>query len=327
MPELLKDSQAPEGLTFSTSTGRSGIASRWTTLRWDLLGLVWVILAGISPLLPALFRGIALGPYDILSTIGLTSTPGAAAHNGSQRDLITLLIPWSTLAWNQVHQGHLPLWNPLNGLGLPLAFNWQSGVLSLPSMIGYLVPLKLAYTTSVLLTVAVAGSGAYVFARVLRLGVLAATLVGTVFVLSGPMFSFLGYADASVGSWAGWMFAAAVLVIRGRRRLASLAALALTIALSVYAGHPETTLLLLLGLFLFVLVVLAQQLLQGEPRAQVFRSAGRVAIAGVTGAALSAPLLLPGLQLIYQSGRAGTGNYKSISIPDHALLQIHLSRI
>ncbi len=290
-------------------------------MKWDALGLAWVIVAGVFPLLPALFHGVALGPYDILSAKGLTSIPGASVHNASQHDLIAQFIPWSTLAWNQVHQGHLPLWNPLNGLGVPLAFNWQSGVFSLPSLIGYLMPLRLAFTTGVLLTVVLAGSGAYVFARVLRLGVMASTLVGTIFVLSGPMFSFLGWADTSVGSWAGWMFAAALLVMRGRRRVLWVCALALTIAMSVYAGHPETTFLILLALALFVVVVLVQQILRGEPWARELRTACSIGVAGLTGAALSAPLLLPGLQVIYQSGRTNTGNYESISIPDHSLLQ------
>jgi hypothetical protein len=280
-----------------------------------------VLVAGVFPLLPALFHGVALGPYDILSTVGLTSIRGASAHNGSQHDLITQFIPWSTLAWNQVHQGHLPLWNPLSGLGVPLAFNWQSAVFSLPTLIGYLMPLRLAFTTGVLVTVLVAGSGAYVFARVLRLGVMASTLVGTIFVLSGPMFSFLGWSDTSVGSWAGWTFAAALLVMRGRRRLLWVCALAITIAMSVYAGHPETTFLVLLALALFVIVLLVQQILRGELWTRVLRTACYIGVAGLTGAVLSAPLLLPGLQVIYQSGRTGTGNYESITIPDHSLLQ------
>ena len=81
------------------------------------------------------------------------------------------MIPWSTLAWTQVHHGHLPLWNPYSGLGLPLAFNWQSAVFSLPALIGYLLPLHLAYTAQIIVTLVVAGTGAYALARVLGLGV------------------------------------------------------------------------------------------------------------------------------------------------------------
>ena len=37
---------------------------------------------------------------------------------------------------------------------------------------------------------------------------------------------------------------------------------------------------------------------------------------------LAAPLLLPGLQLIAQSGRTGTGNYDNLTTPDHGGLQL-----
>ena len=321
MLSLAKAPGAVDGSSLLKSTDERSSPFHWTTLRWDFLGLAWVLAAGVLPLLPSLFHGAALGPYDILSGVGLTSTQGGSVHNASQRDLISQFIPWSTLAWTQVHQGNLPLWNPLNGLGVPLAFNWQSGVFSLPALVGYVMPLRLAFTTGVLVTVVVAGSGAYVFARVLRLGVMASTLVGTVFILSGPMFSFLGWADTSVGSWMGWMFAAALLVMRGRRRLLWVCILAITIAMSVYAGHPETTFLILLALALFVMVLLVQQVWRGELWTRALRTACYVGAGGLTGAALSAPLLLPGLQVIYQSGRTNTGNYESITIPDHSLLQ------
>ena len=80
-------------------------------------------------------------------------------------DLIDAIIPWQTLAWQQVHHGHLPLWNPYSGLGMPLAFNWQSGAFSLPVGLGYLAPVRLAYTVSTVVTLVVAGTGAYVFSR------------------------------------------------------------------------------------------------------------------------------------------------------------------
>ena len=72
--------------------------------------------------------------------------------------------------WTQVHQGHLPLWNPYSVLGMPLAFNWESAPLSLPALIGYLFPVRLAYTAHIVVTLVVAGTGVYVLGKVLRLG-------------------------------------------------------------------------------------------------------------------------------------------------------------
>ena len=75
---------------------------------------------------PALAHGSSLGPFDIVARVGLSRQPGVSVHNPQTADLITEMIPWTSLAWTQVHHGHLPLWNPYSALGMPLAFNWQS---------------------------------------------------------------------------------------------------------------------------------------------------------------------------------------------------------
>ena len=81
-------------------------------------------------------------------------------HNPVTSDQIDEMIPWTNLAWTQVHQGHLPLWNPYSALGMPLAFNWQSAAFGLPALVGYLFPLSMAYTAGVVVTLVVAGTGA-----------------------------------------------------------------------------------------------------------------------------------------------------------------------
>jgi hypothetical protein len=288
----------------------------------DVLGVLWVLGAGLAVLLPALIHGLYLGPYDILSTIGLTAQHGVVVHNPSMRDLTSLFIPFTEQNWIQVHQGHLPLWNPYSGLGMPLAFNWESAPFGLPALIGYLVPLRFAYTTGVLVTVAVTGTGAYVFGRVLRLGVVASAFIGTVFVLGGPVMSLVGWSSTSVSSWTGWLFAAAVVVVRGKRRALSIGGLALVLALSIYAGHPETTLLLWAALALFVAVVLVQRAPRLGDSGPILRPVIDLVIGGVAGLGLSAPLLLPGMQLLGLSGRTSTGNYSSVTVPDHAILQL-----
>ncbi|MDA8341727.1 MAG: hypothetical protein M0007_05840, partial [Actinomycetota bacterium] len=168
-----------------------GAPTRFT--RRDVLGLMWVSAAGLAVLVPALLHGVYLGSYQILAmpNHGLTTRPGVPGAVEQTSDLIGQMIPWTRLAWEQVHHGHLPLWNPYSGLGTPLAFNWQSAPFSLSSLVTYLVPLRLAFTVAIAINVLVAASGAYVLARVLRLGVTGAATVGTVFVLSGPFAAWL----------------------------------------------------------------------------------------------------------------------------------------
>ena len=148
----------------------------WRRVLPDALALGWLVLIGLLYLLPALSHGVFIGTYDLLSKLGLSKQPGVIVHNGELWDQIDSMIPWTNLAWMQVHAGHLPLWNPFNGLGLPLAFNWQSAPFSLPSAVGYLVPLRYAYDVGIALTLIIAGSGAYVFGRVLGLGALASAM-------------------------------------------------------------------------------------------------------------------------------------------------------
>ena len=79
---------------------------------FDVLGLTLVVVAGVLVLVPALVHGTSLGPYDILQNSGLNRVPKVRVHNSTVQDQIRLFIPWTSLVWTQVHQGHLPLWNP-----------------------------------------------------------------------------------------------------------------------------------------------------------------------------------------------------------------------
>lgn len=299
-----------KGASSSSPSARpKGSWIRRTLWSPHLLGLLWVLTAAAAAMAPALAHGTALGPFDRLYQHGLTAQPGTVAHNRYTADLITEMMPWAATAWSQVHHGHLPLWNPNSGLGMPLAFNWQSAPFSVPSLFGYLAPQHLAYTVEVLITLVVAGTGAYAFARVLGLGVLGCAMAGTAFELSGPFFfQFLGWPISSVMSWAGWLFAAGTLVIRGRRRMASSVMLAVALACAIYAGEPDALAVLIEGFALYALVILAIRARRARTVQVVVRPGIRIGLSAGAGLLLGAPLLLPGLQLSAASLRAGRGS-------------------
>jgi hypothetical protein len=274
----------------------------------------WVVLAGLAVLLPALVRGSELGSYDMLGLYGLTTHPGTV-HNIGAGDLISEMIPWSSLAWSQVHAGHLPLWNSYSALGMPLAFNWQSSAFSVPSLLGYLFPANLAYTVQVLATVWIAGAGAYVLCRVLGLGVLASAFAGVAFELGGPFLYWLGWPISSVISWTGWILAGCVLIQRGRRRALWVVLTGGAFACAVYAGQPDA-LIILVGMIAVVQVVvwIRETMLEPDRRPPV-RAVVDTALAFGLGLLLAAPLLLPGLQLISGSARASQGRAAVLAQP------------
>ena len=274
----------------------------WTA---HVLGVAWVLAAAGAVMAPALAHGQFLGSFDWASRYGLSSSPGVVIHNPQAFDQISEFIPWTNLAWTQVHHGQLPLWNPYTVLGTPLAFNWQAGTFGLPALLGYMFPLRLAYTVQVMVTLAVAGTGVYVLGRVLRLGVVGCALAATVYELSGPFQAWLGAPITSVMSWAGWLLAATILVVRGRRPARAITFFAVVVAFAVYAGQPDTLVNLASVLIVFLAVLLVSRVPRLGGSGPIRRPLFHTALATVAGAALSAPLLLPGLQLLPSSLRTG----------------------
>ncbi len=292
------ETEPPQGVQ---SAGRPASDARANWLL-DAVGVAWVVLVGIATLLPALSHGTSIGPYDILYQYGLTARH-AAVHDAFQGDQIDQMIPWATLAWTQVHAGHLPLWNSYNVLGTPLAFNWQSGAFSVPALVSYLVPLRFAYTCQVIVTLIVAGTGSYVLCRLLRLGVVASAFGGVAFELAGPLFTWLGWPIASVLSWTGWILAGCVLIQRGRHRVPSVVLTGSALACAVYAGQPDALAVLFLGIAVFVIASLASLKMTDRDRFHLGPPLFDTLAGLVLGLVLSAPLLLPGLQLLRTSVR------------------------
>lgn len=284
----------------------------WWSAHWpDVLGLAWVVGTAFLALVPVALRGTYFGAFDLVVQHGLAARPGVSVHNAVNADQTSEVLPWITQAWEQVHHGHLPLWNRYEGLGMPLAFNWGSGAFSLPALVSYLTPVRVIYWVQIIVSLVVGGTGAYFFARVLRLRPLAAAFAATTWVFSGPFFGYLGLPDTSVMSWAGWQFAAAVLVIRGERRLLAILLLAVSFAFSLLAGNAQIEVVIALPLAVFVLVVLVQP--RHGKRGPIVRPVVDLAVASVAGAALAAPLALPGLQLASHSVRSTT--YYSSAFP------------
>ncbi len=301
------------------------IAALWRSLgRWQhLVAGFWMAAMAAAVLAPALSHGGSFGSYDLLSQFGVLKQPGVALHNLQAGDQSDQIIPWSTLAWTQVHHGQLPLWNPYSALGMPLAFDWQAAAFSLPAIIGYLFPLNLAFTVEVLLTLLIAGTGAYALGRVLRLGAIACIFIGSVFELSGPMIGWLGWPVSAVYSWSGWLFAATVLVVRGRHRIRHVTLLALVLAAMIYVGQAEILTIVGLALLAFIVVLLGLQASVLKGGGEIRRPVVDFMLAAVAGAALGAPLILPGLQVIRGSQRAVPGGDPAELISGNPPLPLH----
>ncbi|MGH8979414.1 MAG: hypothetical protein ACRDWE_00130, partial [Acidimicrobiales bacterium] len=280
----------------------------------DVAAVSWLCVAAAAFLAPALAHGHALGPYDLQGVLGLTAHSHAHVHNAVDSDEIQEFIPWQVLSWLDVHAGHLPLWDPYNLLGMPLAFNFESAPFSLTIALGYLFPLGLAHTATIAARLLVAGSGTYVLCRTLRLGVLPAAIGATIFELSGAFTIWLGAYESGVYCFAGWILAASVLVLRGERRALSVTLLAASLALAFAGGEPQVDSLLVAFLAVFAVLVVAAR--RWAP--DTVGRGGRILIdhllALLAAAGLVAPLYLPAGQLLLGSARS-SGPYVSALVP------------
>ncbi|MDA8295179.1 MAG: hypothetical protein M0004_01095 [Actinomycetota bacterium] len=287
--------------------------------RADLVALGWLVLLVLLYLSPAIKDGPSFGPADLGQGLShLTALAHAAPnHNIINGDQIDQAIPWNTLDWRLVHRGELPLWNDLSGTGFPQLVNFESAPLALPSLVGYLFPLSLAFLVTIAIKLLICATGAYVCARLLGCRPLAAALAGSTAMLSGSFAGWLGWAISGPLAWAGWILAAAIWCARARRSLAPVALLAVSAAFCIYGGFPEDYALMAFGLGLVLAIA---GVIAVARRRLVPAAVGRIALGAALGAALAAPLWLSGLSGIGSSARAGTAAATGLPLSDLSLL-------
>lgn len=314
--------------------------------RGDLLAVLFLAVLAFCYLAPALKDGPSFGPADIAQGLSyLTRLPGPPHHNHDliNGDQITQSIPWNTLDWRLVHHGELPLWNGLSGTGMPQLLNFESAPFALPSLVGYLFPLSLAFLVTIGIKLLIAGTGVYVCCRLLGCRPLSAALGGASAMLSGNVAGWLGWPVSGTLVWTGWLLAGCLCCYRaGRHRsrrgagrgdragrdhaggdriprgAGAVALLALSSAFAVYGGFPEGYVLVAFGLGVVLVVTAAVALAQR--RGVSAAGVGWIGLGLLGGAALSSPLWLAGLPVLRASARAGKQAATGLPLKDAVLL-------
>ncbi len=225
-------------------------------------------------------------------------------------------VPWWKLAWDAVLAGHLPLWNPLSGMGAPLLANYQSALLYPPTWMyfgfyawGGLRAMAWAQALMVCLHLVWASVGMVALARRLGLGALAQTVSGLAFGLSGYLVARAWFASINATvAWLPWVLLFTLQVARRGAR-GDVIRLILTIAMLLLAGHAQTAwyTLLLAGTWAFYWGWHAAEGAGNwrSARASCLRFGG----AALMGALLAAAQLLPTAEYLIQSARATAVEY------------------
>ena len=156
-------------------------------------------------------------------------------------------VPWWSWAWETFLDGHLPLWNPLLGMGAPLIANYQSALFYPPNWIYFLTYAIggvgfMAWAQALMVTLHLiwAGLGMALLARKLGMGKLAQTVSGLAFSLSGYLVARAWFASINAAvAWLPWVLFFAFDAVQDRDRRSWLK-VGLVIGMQLLAGHAQT---------------------------------------------------------------------------------------
>ena len=210
-------------------------------------------------------------------------------------------------------QGRVPWWNSYTGVGLPLAAEYQPAAF-FPLTLLMLLPRGIVWEQAIL--EALAGLGTYALLRQLRLGRLAATTGAILFAFNGT-FAWINHAPAQPVAFLPWMLLGIERAAASTQSPlpAAWRVLALSMAMSLLAGFPETA-------YIDGLLALAWAILRGAqlPPPWRIRYAGSIALGGTTGIALAAPQVVAFGHLLLHASVGQHTDYSHVGLDAQAAI-------
>lgn len=230
-----------------------------------------------------------------------------------RHDIMTAYLPWYAHLGEELRAFRIPGWNPHQFSGTPFAGDPQSGWMYLPVMLPFALfnPVT-AFKITVALELAVAGGGAYAFARVTGLRPLASLMTAIVFQC-GPILFWTTYCCTVRVQLAVWVPLAMLgvdLALRDTTRANRLAALfiasfALGQMFAGWTGQGSLDGVLVVGSFLLFRTLLAPRRPNRTFRARATGFIATGAAITVLTTALGAAALLPRLDVNRATNLAG----------------------
>ena len=207
-----------------------------------------------SPVIdPEVVSGTERPPGDLPGWLGVMLTavaPVAHFWQGTAGrivlapgDAVLYLFPIRRLAAQMVAQGYWPLWNPFVFSGFPFLAVSQTAVLHPGTFLFLILPALWAMNLQMIAAYVIAGIGTYAYARAVGATVFGATLAGMTFPFSGFMSAHLGHTGLVQAT--AWLPAVLYCAerLRHQRNVRWIAGGAAAVAVGIFAGHPQGTVL------------------------------------------------------------------------------------
>jgi hypothetical protein len=284
---------------------------------WALLAVAAAVVLANLPYLLGLFDPNPLGPRSgLLSEVTTGLLRGQPTIDPNNGFTAQALGHRAALDWLDLR---LPWWNAYEGTGLPLAAEMQSAAM-FPATILTLLDNGQLYER--MLLEVIAGISTFLLLRRISVNVWASAAAAIAFALNGT-FAWFSHAAINPVPFLPLLllgieiaYSAAVAGRRGAWWL-----IAVSGALSVYAGFPEVA-------YIDTLMAICWFAWRcgclGRERLRPF--AAKAAAGGVVGTLLSAPILIPFLDLVDRAylGLHEGGHYGSVHITSEGLPQLLL---
>lgn len=255
----------------------------------------------------ALFAGLVVALLPLLFYWRLWAPPPAERLVFAEGDLSSQYYPLRLLGAAALAEGRLPLWNPYAFAGQPGFADPQMATLYPPQSLwalasGGVIDLG-SLEAQAILHLSLAAAGAFLLIYRLCGSVAGGAVAGIAFAFGGYLtgFPMQQITILSTVAWLPWLLLCLERLIAGPRRAgAGTACLAVLFAAAVLAGHPQTAMLVAYGLAAYAVV----RLCQARPRR---RRVVAVVAGPLVGGLMAAVQLLPTLEFIRHSSRAGIG--------------------
>ncbi len=228
------------------------------------------------------------------------------------RDTGRLHYPVKKFIAEELRRFHLPLWDPWTESGTSLLAQTTEGLLHPFTLLYVLLPFDLAFKLNHLLALPLAGVGAYLLARQLRISPWGAAAAGVTYGGCGYLVSMVSSnVTYALGPASVPLAVATFLAFEESPGVLRLLCSASALALAAYAGDPQSMLLAgVIGTALVVVRAIAADVQDANPERAAWLSRGarsgmRAALWGLLALALSAPVVLPSVARLRDSERKG----------------------
>ena len=177
----------------------------------------------------------------------------AVVKNAAMPDIIDQIYPWRYLAISLWKEGQVPLWNPYNFAGNPLLANFQSAPLSVFNLLFFILPFVDAWSIIVLLQPLLMGIATYALMRQYSLSKIASVLSAVSAMFCGFMVVWMAYGTLSL-AFAFLPFALVFIEkYKNSQKARYLFLFSLTIPLSFFSGHFQTSVYVALFIFAYLI--------------------------------------------------------------------------